>query len=148
MNKLLKIVVIVLLLALLVVVRMFEDVLFYDPLLDFFKHDHSTKALPEFETVRLLVHLVFRFILNTLISLIILWVVFKDGGILKISGVIYGLAFVLLFALFCVLLFTSEEGPHMFLFYVRRFLIQPLFLLLLLPAFYLQKQGFGKIAKK
>jgi exosortase F-associated protein len=80
MNKLLKIVVIVLLLALLVVVRIFEDVLFYDPLLDFFKHDHSTKALPEFETVRLLVHLVFRFILNTLISLIILWVVLSTAS--------------------------------------------------------------------
>ena len=133
MNKLLNIAIIVLLLMLLIAVRMFEDVLFYDPLLEFFK---------------LLAHLVFRFLINTLISLVILWVVFRDKGVLKISGVIYSLALVLLFALFCVLLFTSEEGPHMFLFYARRFLIQPLFLLLLLPAFYLQKQGFGTTTKK
>jgi exosortase F-associated protein len=31
-------------------------------------------------------------------------------------------------------------GGHLALFYVRRFLIQPIFLLLLIPAFYFQKK--------
>ena len=42
---------------------------------------------------------------------------------------------------FVLLLNTSADGDHMALFYVRRFLIQPLFLLLLLPAFYFHKRS-------
>jgi exosortase F-associated protein len=42
---------------------------------------------------------------------------------------------------FVFLLESSAAGEHMALFYVRRFLIQPLFLLLLLPAFYFHKRS-------
>ena len=138
MNKGVRILMIVLLVGTLVGIRLFEDSLFYDPLIDFFKTDHTTKPLPEINTVKVLAHVGFRFLLNTLVSLGIIWTLFKDIGMLKLSMVLYGLLFISLILVFSFLLFSSETGNHMTLFYVRRFLIQPIFLLILLPAFYFQ----------
>ena len=136
MSKTLKIVLFVLLALGLVLVRMFEDFLFYDPLASFFKTDHTTEALPEFETAKLLLHTAFRFLINTVVSLAVLWVAFRNGEVVKLSLLLYAIAFILLIGMFWYFLCASEAGNHMALFYVRRFLIQPLFLLVLLPAFY------------
>ncbi|MCW5518719.1 exosortase F system-associated protein [Aureitalea sp. L0-47] len=141
MHKVVRIIAITVLVVGLILVRQFESDLFYDPLLEFFKIDHTTQALPEMEKGRLLLHLVFRFVLNTFLSLLILWFVFRDKSILKISSLLYAGLFVVLSITFIFLLNKSAEGDHMALFYVRRFLIQPLFLLLLLPAFYFHKRS-------
>ncbi len=140
MKKSLKIIGIIILASLLVFIRAYEDALFYDPLLDFFKMDYKTKPLPDMDSFALQSGIVLRFLLNTLISFAILWLVFKDKGIIKLSAVLYFLLFVVLFMVFSFIIFTSESTHgHLVLFYVRRFLIQPLFLFILLPAFYFQK---------
>lgn len=142
-KKSLKIVSVLVLLLLLLLVRAFEDSLFYDPLLEYFKGDYKTLPLPEMDMVQLLLGVVFRSLLNTIISLLIIWIVFWDKEILKLSLVLYGLLFMVLFAAFAFIVYTANGGSDQFLlFYVRRFLIQPLFLLILLPAFYFQKFKF------
>ncbi len=140
MKRPVTIILLILLGAALVAVRMFEEQLFYDPLLDFFKTDHSTQSLPEMQTGKLLLHVLLRFLLNMALSLVVLWVVFKDRDVIKMSVFLYGVLFVVLGLVFWYLIATSEGTGHMTLFYVRRFLIQPLFLLILLPAFYFQKR--------
>lgn len=140
MKKPVKIILIALLFGALVLIRMFEGTLFYDPLLEFFKTDHSTHALPEMQIGKLMLNVVLRFLLNTVVSLLIIWVAFRDKGFVKLSVWLYGILFLILFLLFTMLIMTSEDTGHMTLFYVRRFLIQPLFLLILLPAFYFQKR--------
>lgn len=141
MHKVVRIIAISVLVVGLILVRQFESELFYDPLLEFFKLDHTTEALPEMDNDRLLLHLAFRFLLNTVISLLILWFVFRDKSILKLSSLLYVGLFVILMIVLVFLLGSSATGDHMALFYVRRFLIQPLFLLLLLPAFYFHKRS-------
>ena len=140
MKKVLKIIGIIVLAGLLVLIRAYEDSMFYDPLLDFFKIDYKSKPLPEMDTFALQTGIVLRFLLNTLISFAILWLVFRDKDIIKLSAILYFLLFVVLFMAFSFIVFTSEgTDSHLILFYIRRFLIQPLFLLILLPAFYFQK---------
>ena len=140
MNKVLKVLGILALAALLVLIRAFEDTLFYDPLLHFFEMDYKSMPLPEMDTFALQTGIALRFLLNTIISLAILWLVFQDRGIIKLSLILYSFLFAVLFMAFSFIIFTSEESSgHFVLFYVRRFLIQPLFLLILLPAFYFQK---------
>ncbi|HBL79235.1 exosortase F system-associated membrane protein [Aequorivita vladivostokensis] len=140
MNKVLKVLGIFALAALLVLIRTFEDTLFYDPLLHFFEMDYKSMPLPEMDTFALQTGIALRFLLNTIISLAILWLVFQDRGIIKLSLILYSFLFAILFMAFSFIIFTSEESSgHFVLFYVRRFLIQPLFLLILLPAFYFQK---------
>ncbi|WP_432411785.1 exosortase F system-associated membrane protein [Rasiella sp. SM2506] len=139
MSKSLKIVLVFLGLVLLVLVRLFEESLFYDPLLKFFKTDHTTQPLPDFEMGKLLGHTLLRYLINGVISIGILWVIFQKKGVVTFSVFLYGTLVILLITVFFILVNTSEAGPHLLLFYVRRFLIQPLFLLLLVPAFYMQR---------
>jgi exosortase F-associated protein len=140
MNRLLKITGIIFLFGLLILVRLFEADLFYDPLLLFFKQDYLYGLVPEVEFGKLMLHTAFRFWLNTLISLAILYVAFWDKEVIKFSLILYVLAFVILFSWMSWLVANaSAESNYRILFYVRRFLIQPLFVLLLLPAFYYHK---------
>ncbi len=141
MNRVVKIAVLLILVAGLVLVRQFEASLFYDPMLQFFKTNHSTQSLPEMDYFKVLYNVAFRYWVNVILSLAILWVVFRNKGILKLSLFLFGILFVVLILVFALLLNASEAGNYMALFYVRRFLIQPLFLLILLPAFYFQKRS-------
>lgn len=143
MKKALKIFAVAILCILLVLVRAYEEVLFYDPLLEYFKNDYKNLPLPQMDFFQLQLGVIFRFVLNTIISLAILWMVFRDRDIIKLSLVIYVVLFIVLFSAFSYIIYTSEGGTDQFLlFYVRRFLIQPIFLLILLPAFYFQKYKF------
>lgn len=141
MKKWLKIVLVSLLLLLLVAIRYFENELFYDPFIRFFRSEHNTEPIPAFDVAKMFLNIAFRYILNMLVSLAILWVVFRNGGILKVSAVLYSVLFFVLFAVYIFLIYTSNGGTdHLILFYIRRFLIQPLFLFILLPAFYFQRK--------
>ena len=131
---------IVILVLLLVGIRFFEDQLFYDPFLAYFKSEFTHAKLPQFNVFKLFFSLGMRFYLNTVISLFLLYVIFKDTKIVKFSILLYMiLGSILLISFLFVLNFFGEENK-MALFYLRRFLIQPIFILLFIPAFYYQKQ--------
>lgn len=128
---------IVALLAMLVGVRFFQEQLFYDPLVAFFKQEN--KILPEYDTFRLFASLFFRYALNSAISLAIIWLFFKNRPILRLSAILYGVFFIVLIAAFFIII-ASEDVNLLLLFYIRRFIIQPLFLILFIPAFYYQRK--------
>lgn len=125
---------------LLLLIRFFEKELFYDPLIIFFKSDYNSQSIPEINTVSFILHTFFRYTLNSLISIAIIWLVFNDKGILKMSSMLYGVLFLLLLGPYLYLVFSANTTNYLPLFYIRRFIIQPLFLLLLIPAFYFQKK--------
>lgn len=130
---------VLLLVCLLAAIRAFEDDLFYDPFLIYFKGDYRVLPLPEFNAVLLFVGMLFRFTLNTFLSLGIIYFLFKDKGMIKFASILYLLFFlVLIIAFFFILCFYGNQN-NLLLFYVRRFLIQPLFVILFIPAFYFQK---------
>lgn len=125
--------------VLLVCIRFFETELFYDPLIRFYKGNYLTQQPPVFEEWKLIWNTVFRYGLNTFISLLILWVAFRNKKTIKFAGWFYGIVFFILIVIFAYLVFNMNPKNYFTLFYVRRFLIQPLFILLLLPAFYYQE---------
>lgn len=131
---------VVLLVGLLAGIRFFEQSFFYDPFLDFFKGEFHNQNLPKYNAAKLFFGLLLRYVLNTIVSLGIIYVIFKETLLLKFAAVLYGSLFVLLSAVFFGLLHFSDSPNYMLLFYIRRFLIQPLFLVLFLPAFYYQKK--------
>lgn len=120
-------------------VRTYENTLFYDPFLDYFKSDFYAKPLPAFNAFSLFLSLLFRYGLNTLLSIGLIYVVFKDMMMVKFVSLLYLIFFVFLIVCFYFLLFLYGEHNNLILFYVRRFLIQPIFVLLFIPAFYFQK---------
>jgi exosortase F-associated protein len=123
----------------LVLVRAFEDKLFYDPFLQFFKYDYQNKPLPAFDKSKLAVGLLFRYVLNMFFSLGIIYLLFKKRQLLKFSTMLFILLFFALMILFFGTLYFFEQPDYLVLFYLRRFLIQPLFLVLFIPAFYYQQ---------
>ena len=141
LNHKLRIALAMMLVLLLVLIRTYEDSMFYDPFLNYFKTDYYNLPLPELNNIQLFFGLVLRYFLNSSLSLAIIYVLFKDIEAVKFASILYLIFFTLLIlALFLVLSFFGETNK-MTLFYIRRFLIQPIFLLLFLPAFYYQKQN-------
>lgn len=124
------------LVLLLATIRLFEDALFYDPLIAFFRSDYLLGIIPPMDMAKLMINLTLRYGLNSIISLAIIYISFRDIGILKFSALLYAVLYVLATSVFIFLVLNIEREHYLALFYVRRFLIHPLFLLILLPAFY------------
>ena len=124
-----------------VLVRFYERSLFYDPFLTYFKSNFNQMSLPDFETFRLVLSLVFRYGLNMLISLLLIYLIFKDRMMIRFSVLLYLIAFLFLITSFFLVIHFYGSQNNFLLFYIRRFLIQPLFVLLFIPAFYFQKRN-------
>lgn len=124
-------------------IRIFEDNLFYDPFIKYFKNDYLYQGFPKYDTLKLYLNLIMRYTINGIISIFIIYLLFKKE-FLKFSIWFYFLIGLILFLALTLLLNIDVEDYKPF-FYVRRFIIQPLFILLLLPAFYYQKQTQKKL---
>lgn len=122
--------------GLLILIRAFENELFYDPYLTFFKYDYLYIDNPRREVFKLTVFTALRYFLNSIISLGILYIFFRDRGIVKFSALIYAVSFAVLLAFFLYFVINPNQEDYYIFFNIRRFLIQPLLLLLLLPGFY------------
>lgn len=125
------------------IIRAFENQLFYDPFLDYFERDFINMPFPQVNAFQLFCGLFFRYFLNTLLSLVLIYFLFQEIEILKFSVFLYGFFFLILFGMFFIILEYFPDGSWL-LFYVRRFIIQPIFVLLFIPAFYYQLQNSKK----
>ncbi|MBG6110340.1 exosortase F-associated protein [Flavobacterium sp. CG_9.10] len=141
LNNKIRLALFLLLVGLLVLIRAFEDQLFYDPFLDFFKSDFTNFPLPVYDPLQLFGGLLFRYALNSIISLGIIYVLFKEIEMVKFASILYIVFFLILIIIFFAILFINVEHHYLTLFYVRRFLIQPIFVLLFVPGFFYQKQN-------
>lgn len=136
MDKYKKYVALVPLFLGLVLIRAFENDLFYDPYLEFFKDDYLSLDSPRRELLKLVFFTTLRYVLNSVISIAILYVFFKDMSIVKFATLVYVVAYVVLIGLFLFYVISPKQEDYIIFFNIRRFLIQPLLLILLLPAFY------------
>lgn len=131
--------IIFLLLIPLVLIRQKEHY-FYDPLLHFFENDYLYQSLPEINILKLNFNLLVRYILNSIISIAIIWFFFKKNEYINFSIKFYLILMFILFISINIILIINNKSLHLPLFYTRRFIIQPLFLFLLLPAFHYQNR--------
>lgn len=135
MRTVLKILIILVLVGVLALIRLFEYSFFYDPFMYFFEQAFQSGKDLEL-TTGMFLNLFIRFLLNTIISLLILWVAFRSWEIIKFASLIFTGCFLVLFPLFIYLMQHVNPGDYLAAFYVRRFLAHPLLILILLPAFY------------
>lgn len=134
-----RIAVIMMLFGALVLIRVFENELFYDPYLLFFQSDYLHFDFPRREVFALTVSTSIRYLCNSALSLAILYLFYYDGSIVKFSAIIYGIAYVVLICIFLYFVINPRMEDYYFFFNFRRFLIQPILLLFLLPAFFYYK---------
>lgn len=135
-KKMALLLVLVLLLAL---IRFFENNIFYDPFLDYFKKDFVHTPIPKISVVKLFFSYGFRYYLNSIISLGILYLLFQKK-VVPFSIFLYMILGTILFISFFFIYKAFGENHKMLLFNIRRFIIQPLFLLLFVLGFYYQEK--------
>ena len=147
LNKILehklKIIITIIIVICFGIIRAFENQLFYDPFLVYFESDYISLPFPKVDFFRIFGGLLLRYFLNTILSLALIYSLFNDIETIKFSSFLYTFFLLLLFAMFFIILKFYPEGSWI-LFYVRRFIIQPIFVLLFIPAFYYQQQNLKK----
>lgn len=125
--------------VLLVVLRPVGELVLYDPLEVYFQNDYLKKPLPEMNLPLLGLSVSLKYFFNSLVSIGIIHCAFMDEGNTKFSVRIYLMAFVFLMLIFFGLILLEPENSTRLLFYIRRFLMHPLLVLILIPAFYYQE---------
>lgn len=140
MNKWVRLGIIGVLILMLVLVRALGDKIFYDPFIAYFQNDYLHENMPGFKFLKLFYHLMLRYLANALISLAIIYFAFSKKALVVFSIKFYAIAFVILGITYYFLLRNGMENGYLFTFYIRRFLIHPVFILVLLPAFYYQQK--------
>lgn len=124
----------------LVSVRMLEDQIFYDPFLSFFHEGNKDISFPEFEWGKLIMSHLFRFFLNLFFSCVIIHFLFKNKEWTIQGAILILIIFAITFPIYLYCISDQFEMGYLFSFYMRRFVIQPLILLLIIPLFYYRKQ--------
>ncbi|MFZ4930705.1 exosortase F system-associated membrane protein [Chryseobacterium sp. Mn2064] len=125
-------------------VRVLENTIFYDPFLGYFHEATQNMEFPSFDWGKLIVSHVFRFVLNLFFSCLIIYGLFKSKGWTFQGGVMIGIVFLISLPIYLYCIYDRFEIGYLFSFYMRRFVIQPLIILLLVPMFYYRKQMIGK----
>jgi exosortase F-associated protein len=138
-NRVISTVLVLLLLGAIVAIRLYELDLFYDPLNEYFHSNFQTLPFPEIDIWKLVVSNSLRFLLNSFISLGILWLFYKSSSFVKAGLWVYLFAFIILNTALLILLQLDSSLAKMALFYTRRFLIHPLLLFILVAGCYYLK---------
>jgi exosortase F-associated protein len=139
MKLFIKFAISLILVLLLALIRYFENILFYDPLLNYFEQEYLTENLPHFDNYKYFWNLFLRYFLNTSLSVFFILLFFPGKNTTYFLIKFYAIAFLILITAFFIISNWQLNNQTLVLFYLRRFLIQPIFILILLPAFYYQK---------
>lgn len=134
MNKWIRYSLVAILVLLLILVRKYEGSLFYDPFLKYFHGRIDRAFYPDYDLMKVLLSVVFRYAVNTIISLGIIWLIYCNKSFVRFSLMVYVLFFIALLPVYIYLVQHYFELGNNFGFYVRRFLIQPILVLILVPA--------------
>lgn len=128
----------------LISVRILEDRIFYDPFLNYFHEANKNLPFPDFEWGKLIPGYIFRFILNLLFSCVVIHFWFRNKQWTIQGAVLITIIFAITFPIYLYCIYDRFEIGYLFSFYMRRFVIQPLTLLLIIPMFYYRKQMVQK----
>lgn len=123
----------------LISVRMVEGQIFYDPFQAFFHLANKHAPFPNFNWTPLILNYLFRFGLNLILSAAVVYFIFKNKQWTLQAIVLMLIVFAITFPLYLYCIHTKFEIGYLFSFYMRRFVIQPLILLLIIPLFYYRK---------
>ena len=125
-------------------VRALEDTLFYDPFLNYFHEANKNIDFPAFEWGKLIGGHLLRFLLNLIFSCLIIYGLFKDKQWTLQGAVMITIVFIISLPIYLYCISDRFEIGYLFSFYMRRFVIQPLIILLVVPMFYYRKQMLGR----
>lgn len=122
----------------LVLVYIFQLQLFYDPFQNI-RLDGGVLEAHEYNVFHYIVSKIFRYVLNDGFGLIIIWGLFGDTRYLRFAVFIFLLGLLILLPLYLVLSISFYTSSAAFLNHLHRLVLNPVLMMLLIPAFYYQK---------
>ena len=120
-------------------IRILEERLFYDPFLGYFHEAQKNIPFPPFEWGKLIAGYFFRFVLNLFFSCLIIHFWFRNRQWTIQGAILITIIFLITFPIYLYCIYDRFEIGYLLSFYMRRFVIQPLILLLIIPMFYYRK---------
>ncbi len=117
--------------------------LFYDPFLDFI-YNPVTDNYPNLETTKYVFSKLFRFLLNDSLAILIIYGFFGPGKYVKFAAYILLFGLVVLLPLYLVLVIFFYPETYLYLNHLHRLVLNPVLMMLLIPAFYSQKANRKK----
>jgi exosortase F-associated protein len=139
MNRFIKVLGASLGIVLLVGVRVVGSSVFYDPLIDFYHGEYKTLPFPTLEYGKYALNIALRFLVNSVISLGIIYLLFRSVKHVIVSSWVLLITGLIGVGILMFLLIVLEDPSKQAVFYVRRLLIHPLMLFILVPALYFQE---------
>ncbi|MFA9289626.1 MAG: exosortase F system-associated protein [Solirubrobacteraceae bacterium] len=142
MDKITRILGVLISIFLLICIRNYQEDLFFDPYLKFFEDKELFKekgGLNEFG-FEIMVGVGYRYLLNSVLTLVIIYFVFNNIKLVYQSLFIMLMLFVIIFPIYYFFVEIDFREYSLIGFYVRRILIQPILLILLIPSFYYLEQ--------
>ncbi len=132
-------------LLMLVAVRLNESRWFPEKLIDFFGKDlYPDNPLPALGFTDY-ISLLLRYLTNSILSIVFLHVWFGNERITRFLVKFFAATGMVLLLLFGIAVYTYQPGQYLFLFYIRRLIIQPVWLFILFPViYYLENRKNGR----
>jgi len=120
--------------------------LFYDPFLDFI-YNPVADNYPDLETNKYVFSKLFRFLLNDSLAILIIYGFFGPGKYVKFAAYILLFGLVVLLPIYLVLVIFFYQETYSFLNHLHRLVLNPVLMMLLIPAFYSQRANNKKTTK-
>lgn len=124
----------------LVLVYVFQRDLFFDPFENLII-DPQNPQLPEFNKARYVFSKIFRFLLNDFFSLLVIWGLFGNKSYLRFAVIVFLFGFLILLPMYLVGALFFFADTFFILNHLHRIVLNPVLMMLLIPAFYYQQQA-------
>ena len=121
----------------LITVYVFQRQLFFDPFQDFIFNPQHPKY-PEVDVVSYILSKTLRYILNDGFALLIIWGLFQNKRYMRFAVLIFMIGLFILLPIYLVLVLNFYESTYTFLNHLHRLVLNPVLMMLLIPAFYYQ----------
>ena len=122
----------------LVLVYVLQNQIFYDPFVNYLL-DPNNPSVPEYVTWKYLASKAFRYILNDGFALMVIWGLFKRESYVRFAVVIFFIGFLILLPIYLFLATHYYLETQSFLNHLHRLVLNPVLMMLLIPAFYYQQ---------
>jgi exosortase F-associated protein len=130
----------------LIIVYVFQRQLFFDPFQDFI-YNPQEPQYPEFESGPYIISKIIRYILNDGFALLIIWGLFKNKTYMRFAMIIFSIGLFILLPIYLYLVLNHYHSTYTFLNHLHRLVLNPVLMMLLIPAFYYQ-QSLKKESKE
>ena len=119
-------------------VYMLQRKIFFDPFADMI-YDPYGNYYPEFSKTKYILSKLFRFVLNDGFAIAFIYGVFGPGKYVKFAALIFLIGLFILLPAYLIMIIFFYPETHSFLNHLHRLVLNPVLMMLLIPAFYAQK---------